>query len=115
MTGPEKLPEPSAPLSIAIRHFSRRGIFGWVGKAGLVATGAGALVTYGLGATPASALGCPECWGPCSACSSTCCCPCSTACTCACSGGCDTCNPTFARAHLLWILGYIPNCTCANC
>lgn len=118
MTESEKLPEASTPLSMAMRQLSRRGAFGWLGKAGLAVAGAGALAGSGLGATTASAApaaGCPECWGACDPCTSACCCPCNTKCNCNCTGGCFTCNPTWIQAHLLWILGYIPNCTCPAC
>lgn len=96
----------------AMRRYSRRGVFGLLGKAGLAAV----IVTAGLNtqATTAEALGCDECWGACSGCQSGCCCPCNTLCNCTCSP-CYTCTPQWFQAHMLWILGYIPNCTCPGC
>ncbi len=98
---------------LAMRQYSRRGALAFLGKVGLVTV----VAASGLNVTaqPAAALGCDECWGPCNACSSTCCCPCGRSCSCTCTGGCYACTPTYIQAHMLWILGYIPNCTCPAC
>jgi hypothetical protein len=104
---------------------SRRGFLGWLGKIGIVLVGGGAVdlnlrPAFAVGTTgsPSSVtpdLGCPECTGPCSPCGSSCCCPCNTGCSCTCLAGCYECTPEFFQPHLLWILGYIPNCTCPAC
>jgi hypothetical protein len=113
---------PDRVTRILMQH-SRRGFLGWCGKIGIALVGG----TIGLNISPSFAsgttgpaattpdLGCSECTGACDPCTSSCCCPCSTRCVCACLAGCYECIPQFFKAHLLWILGYIPNCTCPGC
>lgn len=111
----EDYPLPSSPVAqIAMSQVSRRGALKGLGALGLTVV----LATISLNATAqeADAVGCSECWGPCSGCSSSCTSPdCGDTCTCFCNGTCYMCNPTYAQAHLLYILGYIPNCTCPAC
>lgn len=109
-------------MTMAAMQSSRRGFLSGISKVGIVLLGGG----LALESTPAFAAtntktvattpdaGCPECWGVCS-CSSSSCIACSQACTCTCIYGCGGCNPVYQRAHMLWILGYIPNCTCTSC
>jgi hypothetical protein len=110
-------------MTIAAMQSSRRGFLSGIGKVGIVLFGGG----LALESTPAFAathttkavattpdVGCPECWGDCS-CTSSVCIACTSPCTCVCLSGCGGCTPAFQRAHLLWILGYIPNCTCTSC
>jgi hypothetical protein len=104
--------------SFAMRQTSRRGMFGWLGRAGVAVVASSAIAGTAFSLTPATtalALGCPECWGSCDPCNSTCCCPCSTRCSCTCTKGCYGCQPVWAQAHLHWFLGYIPLCDCPGC
>src|SRR5437763_15781475 len=100
-----------------MRQMSRRGVLGWFAQRGLLLASAGGLASLGLAATPpqqAEAAGCPECWGDCHPCVS-CCARCSVSCCHYCTYGCFGCLPVYARSHLMWILGYIPNCTWVAC
>jgi hypothetical protein len=106
--------EPSPITGLAMRQVSRRGALKSLGAIGLTVVLAG--VSLNAQAQEADAVGCHECTGPCSGCSSSCHSPdCSDSCVCECNGTCYMCNPTYARAHLLYILGFIPNCTCESC
>lgn len=114
---------------VAMRS-SRRGFLGWVGKAGIAFLGGSAALeastafaaTGGTVAGETPNLGCPECWGPCN-CYVSSCIACNTQCSC--NGPCgiprkggeskEAPDASNFRAHLLWIFGYIPNCTCPSC
>ncbi len=118
---------PDTITGAAMRQLSRKGALGWFGKAGLGLAGAiagfslapsGSMVA--LASThPAHApdvhpnIGCPECKGVCSPCSSSCV-ACGTSCKCFCTQGCFACGD-YRQAHLMWVLGYIPNCQCESC
>jgi hypothetical protein len=120
--GQQPNPEPDRLLRLLMSSVSRRGLFHWAGKLGLSAVGAGVLAKVGI-ASPAvqdaQALGCPECTSHCDPCITDCH-PtnggaCDVDCVCYCPNGCYNCIPIYFKAHLLWILGYIPNCTCVGC
>jgi hypothetical protein len=92
--------------------------FGWLGRFGLVMAGSSVRAGAAFATNPvttAEAAGCSECWGVCNPCSSACITNCHHKCNCNCTGGCFACNPTWIQAHMLYILGYIPNCTCPAC
>ncbi len=116
-------PSPDRLLRLLMNSVSRRGLFKWAGKLGLSAVGAAVLVNSGI-ASPAvqdaEALGCPECRSHCDPCITDCHplgggSACAVDCVCYCPTGCYGCIPIYFQAHLLWILGYIPNCTCPGC
>jgi hypothetical protein len=120
--GQQPMPEPDWFLRLLMSGVSRRGLFGLGGKLGLSALGAAALMKVGVAGPAvetAEALGCPECYGRCD-CILSDCTPsggsaCDVTCACYCQRGCFGCIPVYFRAHMLWILGYIPNCTCPGC
>lgn len=108
---------------------SRRGFLGGLSRLGLLLVGtllglelewlqpasAAVALAYAQPGAVTPDLGCPECTGICDPCFSACCCPCDTGCVCTCLAGCAACIPVAFRSHLLWILGYIPNCVCEAC
>lgn len=110
----------NAITDIAGRQYSRRGMFGFLGKAGLVLMGAAA----GIG-VPMAAEACtsppPTCQGPCVACQGTFCtllgytCQCFCSCPCPYDGSCmcqpDTCY--YAYGEIGSACGF--SCVCYGC